>query len=95
METMPSFFTWMQSICTDLSSSRLLRLPGVVILYCALFSTRLYGSDVVADFSTNANPNGVWSYGGHQRQCPIPTHADRLDRHSRGRRRLVEWLESS
>ena len=35
-----------------------------LILGGAAFSpARICGSDVVADFSTNANPNGVWSYG--------------------------------
>ncbi len=37
---------------------------GCLLLLCwPLLCARLQGFDVVADFSTNANPNGVWSYG--------------------------------
>ncbi|MGA2747428.1 MAG: hypothetical protein ABSG59_01520, partial [Verrucomicrobiota bacterium] len=37
---------------------------GLLIPLCfLLLGARLYGFDAVGDFSTNANPNGVWSYG--------------------------------
>jgi hypothetical protein len=43
--------------------ARLFALLCLILLGCPSFSTRLYGYDAVADFSTNNNPNGVWSYG--------------------------------
>ncbi|MGA2176288.1 MAG: immunoglobulin domain-containing protein [Verrucomicrobiota bacterium] len=38
-------------------------LDSLLLFGCLLFAGPLYGFDIVADFSTNANPNGVWSYG--------------------------------
>jgi hypothetical protein len=35
----------------------------LLLLCCPLLCAPSHGFDLVADFSTNANPNGVWSYG--------------------------------
>ncbi len=38
-------------------------LAGFLILCFTIFGAPVYGYDAVADFSTNSNPNGAWSYG--------------------------------
>ncbi|HEV7926591.1 MAG TPA: Ig-like domain-containing protein, partial [Verrucomicrobiae bacterium] len=35
----------------------------IIFFFCLLVGSPVKASDVVGDFSTNANPNGVWSYG--------------------------------